>query len=121
MPDETLLPGPVPLLMARGSSFGPLIFELEDSNGAALNLTGYVPRWIARPEISSPNEFDFGAALTATPVDGRVTIELTDEETMREWPLGDYQHALTLESSGGSISQPLIAGPLKVYDQSARA
>lgn len=120
MPDSTLLPGPVPLTMRRGVTFGPLTFELEDANGSAVNLTGFTPRWIARPEIPSPNQYDFGPALSGTPTDGKVIITQTDEETLRDWPAGSYQHALTLEDGTGQVFGPYIAGPLTVEDQAAR-
>jgi hypothetical protein len=121
MPDETLNPGNLPMLMRRGIQFGKITVILKDPTGAVINLTGYTPRWIARPEVPSPNEYDFNPALTGTPVDGKVEIIRTDEETMRDWPAGTYNHALTLEDSSNDIFGPFITGTLTVEDQSARS
>lgn len=100
-------------------SYGPIVLVLRDVAGVIINLTGFTCRWIARPEVPSPNEYDLDAAITNA-AGGEITSEFTDEETMRLFPAGNYQHALTVTNGSGAVLGPQIIGPLLVEDQSAR-
>jgi hypothetical protein len=120
MPDETLDPGNLPMEMRRGVQFGPITLELKDPTGAAVNLTGYTPRAIARPEIPSPNSFDLGAGIIPPATDGKIQLFVDQEDTTRLFPAGLYTYAITVKDGSEEIFGPFIQGQLTVLDQPAR-
>lgn len=113
------VPGNLPLVIERGLHFGPLDLLFKE-NGAAVNLTGYTTRSIARTEVGSPNELNLDPVI-ADAAAGRIRIEFTDDETMRDFPAGKYRYNLVLVlTSSGETSPPYLAGTLDVIDQESR-
>lgn len=115
MADETLNPGNLPLAMQRGAQFGAIVVQLLDAVGAAVPLTGYTPRWIARTEVESPNEFDLNATLSDA-AQGKVQILVSSDDTQRLFPVGEYVHGLTLTDGSGNVFPMPVTGPLTVFD-----
>lgn len=112
------VPGNLPLFIQRGVHWGPVTLTFKDAAGTAINLTGYTARAIARPETGSPNSYDLEPEITV-PATGTVVIEMTDEETERDWPIGDYRYDLTFTTAGQTYG-PYLVGPLTVTDHPSR-
>jgi hypothetical protein len=120
MPTDTLAPGNLPLKMRRGSTFGPISILCKNAAGtAAFDLTGYTVRSIARPEFPSPNQLDLGATIETPATAGEIKILITDENTIRNFPVGEYPYDVVLESAGVR-GAPTVAGILTVEDESSR-
>lgn len=119
MPDATINPGNLAILMRRGVSFGPIDFVMRQSTGAIIPLTDYTARWIARTEDDSPNEYDLEATIPAPATDGKVRLEFTKDEVLLKFPVGKYVQALVLTDGSGNTTGPVISGPLTVENQPA--
>lgn len=115
----SLVPGNLPLKMRRGSSFGPISIFCKDGLGAAFNLTGYSAFAVARSFPLSSSSLDLSPAITPG-ITGEIVIEFTDEETQRDFPPGEYEYDLVLETPGGVRGAPIIAGKLTVIDENTR-
>lgn len=116
---ETLAPGNLPLIMRRGSTFGPISIFCKTGLGGAFDLTGYNAFMVARPEVPSPNSLNLNPSITAG-VTGEIVVTKTDEQTQRDFPAGEYIYDLVLESSGGVRGAPTLAGRLTVLDDTSR-
>lgn len=114
-----LVPGNLPLKMRRGSSFGPISIFCKDGAGAPFNLTSYSVFAVARSFPLSTSPLDLHPEITAGTT-GEIVIEFTDEETQRDFPTGEYEYDLILETPAGARGLPLIVGKLTVVDENTR-
>lgn len=118
MSEATLLPGNLPLRIRRGIAFGPIDFVLKDANNAAFDLTGYTAQCVARPELDSPDEIDFGAVIYTAPTNGVVRLPAQTDEQVATLlrPFGDVEmpYDLVLIDSGGNKLEPSVSGILTI-------
>lgn len=107
-----MTPGPLNLTLWRGSTFGPVTFTCKDSQGNAVDLTGWVPLAQVRVAPIKPVMVDLAPTIP-NPVNGKVVIYFTDEQTLT-MPHGDFVWDFLLQNPSGEILGPFLAGKFTI-------
>lgn len=102
------------LTVRAGASFHRIL-NLQDANGAAINLTGYEP--LAEARVRPQEALAFALPFTLTnAATGELTIDRTPAQTLA-LPRGRFQWDLLLKHTAtGRIYGPFIAGDIVVQD-----
>jgi hypothetical protein len=85
--------------------------DVTDTNGGALNLTGYTVAGQIRKSFSSSTAVDFVASVSSA-LNGEVTLTLSNSVT-NGMKAGRYLYDVEITSSGGSKTR-VLEGQLEV-------
>ena len=95
--------------ITRGITFGPLKIVVKDAAQSVIDITGWSVFAMA---AHKDGVVDLQPAVTSG-VDGEVTIELTDEETLA-FPEGAMRWDLVFQTPDGKRIGPYIKGVITV-------
>lgn len=104
-----IVPGPLDLTMIRGCTFEALTLTMQDSLGAAVNLTGFSVKAEVRIQPGDPVVIDLVPQIT-TPASGIVTIPQIDDDTTNSYDAGTYQWDMILKESSDDNGQSVLSG-----------
>lgn len=107
-----MVPGPLPLTMYRGATFGPVTLRCK-SNGVAVPLTGYVAQAHVRQAAGKPLILDLGPTIPQ-PLFGEIIIYFTDEQTAAVPVHGNFVWDLFLINPSGERLGPFLEGPFLI-------
>ncbi len=105
------------LTVDQGSTFKATI-DVTDSEGDALNLTGYTVAGQLRKNFNSSTAVDFTSSVTNVS-DGTIQISLSATQT-NSLKAGRYVYDVEITSSGGDVTR-VIEGQLEVTPGVTRA
>lgn len=123
MANSIFTPGTLPLVLYKGSSFGPiLLYAREADQITPINLTGWGAHAKVRKHDGGPVIIDL-LPYVSTGLTGEITIPTISDETTRgdAFPLGCFVWDLLLERPGGAIVGPFIADDFTIRFARARA
>lgn len=107
-----MTPANYPLTIYRGTTFGPLLINCQDADGAPVDLTGYTPYAEVRRTALGPRVVNFAPTIPA-PLIGQISFGLTDEQTA-VLPHGAFVWDLLLEDTSGAVLGPFLSGACTV-------
>lgn len=112
---QEFLPSNYDLVLYRGDYF-PISVTLKDSNGVAINLTGYTAKAQIKKNYSDNAPYDFTVTMDAP--NGKVNLVLTS--TVSETILaGNYIWDFQVTNPSGNV-RTYLAGDVVVYDEVTR-
>jgi hypothetical protein len=108
-----MTPARLDFTIYRGITFNPLVFNVKDTTGTAVDLTGWQVFSQARNGQAKP--IDLGPVITSAAT-GQITIDLTKEETAA-FHSGEQQWDLIFQHPNGNLIGPYIGGTITVKDK----
>jgi hypothetical protein len=102
------------LYIDAGSTYSNII-TLASSNGAPLNLTGYTVASQIRKSYQSSTFYTFTASIYTAPTNGKIRLQLTDEQT-EQIPPGRWLYDVEITSPSGATSR-VVEGIVTVNPQ----
>ncbi len=112
-------PGTLNITVNQGGTFGPLVLTLKDSDGNAVNLTGYTASAQYRKTYDSSEVLATFTCSIPSPTSGQITISLTDETTAAlTAPAQGVWDLFITDASGASYR--ILAGTVTVLPRVTR-
>lgn len=108
------LPNNVDMVFWRGDA-QTFILNLTDSNGTAVDLSGYTAKASIKAGFDSTTEYDFVCTISTTTL-GQVTVYLSTV-TSSTIPAGSYVWDFKLVNTQTSDQRTYLAGDVTVYDE----
>lgn len=108
------------IVATQGSNYS-VTLTYKDSNGAAVNLTGYTSRMQVRKVAPSPYAYlslTSSSGITLGGVAGTVTINIS-AAALASIPAGSYVYDVELVSGSGAVVKP-IAGSFSLTAEVTR-
>jgi len=103
-----MTPANLDLAIVRGCTFGPVLILCKDSEGAAVNITGWSVFAEVRKERLGSLRFSLDPVITDAAA-GTISLFFSDEATW-ELPHGDFAWDLILERPSGERLGRYVAG-----------
>ena len=107
-----MTPATLNLTVYRGITFDPVVFNVKDGSGVAINLSGW--QVFAKSRNGTGKLVDLGPTITSAAT-GQVTISFTATETS-DFKIGKQEWDMTFEKPTGEKLGPYIAGEITVKD-----
>jgi len=111
-----MVPGVLDLTMYRGGTFGPITAQCltgPPPGGVPVPLTGYVAEAQVRAAPGKPLILNL-APMIPNPVDGKIVMYFTDEQTAAINVHGDFVWDLWLINPSGERLGPFLAGKFSI-------
>lgn len=115
-----MIPGPLNLIVYRGSTFGPVVLTAYDEDEVLVDLTGWLPFAKVRETRTGPVIYDLVPTITNGP-GGEITIPSITDEASEVLPRGHYIWDLLLQQPGGQKLGPFLAGSFEITSAVARS
>jgi hypothetical protein len=107
-----MTPGSLDITVYKGITLDPIIFNVKDGTGAAINLNGW--QVFAKSRNGTGKLIDLGPTIT-NPTAGQVTISLDSTETAT-FTLGQQQWDMLFQKPTGEKLGPYISGTITVLN-----
>lgn len=111
---QTRLPNNVDMVFWRGDA-QTYILSLTDSNGAAIDLSGYAAKAALKAGFDSTTKYEFTCTVS-TDTPGQVTIYLPSSVSSTI-PAGSYVWDFKLVDNVSGDQRTYLAGDVTIYDE----